>query len=49
MFLRYVFVVYAAAIAAVYLVPSGIGENIARLRYMAVPLVLLIAWPAGGR
>ena len=40
--LRYVFVVYAVAIAAVYLVPSGIGENIARLRYMAVPLVLLI-------
>ena len=32
----------AAAIAAVYLVPSGIGENIVRLRYMAVPLVLLI-------
>ena len=40
--LRHVFVAYAAAITAVYLVPSGIGENIARLRYMAVPLVLLI-------
>jgi hypothetical protein len=40
--LPYVFAAYAAAIAVVYLVPSGIGENIARLRYMAVPLVLLI-------
>jgi hypothetical protein len=40
--LQYVFVAYAAAITATYLVPSGLGENIARLRYMAVPLALLI-------
>jgi len=40
--LRYVFAAYAVAIAAVYLVPSGLGENIARLRYVAVPLALLI-------
>jgi hypothetical protein len=40
--LRYVFAAYAVAIAAVYLVPSGLGENIARLRYFAVPLALLI-------
>jgi hypothetical protein len=40
--LRYVFAAYAFAIAVVYLVPSGLGENIARLRYVAVPLALLI-------
>jgi len=40
--LRYVFAAYAVAIAAVYLVPSGLGENIARLRYVALPLALLI-------
>lgn len=40
--LRYVFIVYAVAIAAVYLVPSGLGDNIGRLRYIAVPLALLI-------
>ena len=40
--LRYVFAAYAVAIAAVYLVPSGLGENVARLRYVAVPLALLI-------
>jgi hypothetical protein len=40
--LRYVFAAYAVVIAAVYLVPSGLGENIARLRYVALPLALLI-------
>src|SRR5207244_3072325 len=40
--LRCVFAAYAVAVAAVYLVPSGLGENIARLRYLAVPLALLI-------
>jgi len=40
--LRYVLAAYAAAIAAAYLVPSGLGENITRLRYAAVPLALLI-------
>jgi hypothetical protein len=40
--LLHVFAAYAVAIAAVYLVPSGLGENIARLRYIAVPLALLI-------
>ncbi len=40
--LRYVFAAYAVAVAAVYLVPAGLGENIARLRYVAVPLALLI-------
>ena len=40
--LRYVFAAYAVVIAAVYLVPSGLGENIARLRFIALPLALLI-------
>jgi hypothetical protein len=40
--LRYVFGVYALAIVAFYLIPSGLGGNIDRLRYMAVPLALLV-------
>ena len=40
--LRSFFAVYAVAIVAVYLVPSGLGENIIRLRYVAVPLVVLV-------
>jgi hypothetical protein len=40
--LPYVFAAYAVAIAAVYLVPSGLGGNIVRLRYVALPFALLI-------
>jgi hypothetical protein len=40
--LGYVFAVYAAAIVAAYLVPSGLGDNVARLRYVAVPVALLV-------
>jgi hypothetical protein len=40
--LRYILAAYAVAITAAYLVPSGLGENITRLRYAAVPLALLI-------
>jgi hypothetical protein len=40
--LRCVFIAYAIAIAAAYVVPSGLGENVVRLRYIAVPLALLI-------
>ena len=40
--LRYFFAAYAVAVAAAYLVPSGLGENVTRLRYVAVPLALLI-------
>lgn len=40
--LRYVFAAYTVAIVAVYLVPSGLGDNVARLRYIAVPLALLV-------
>ena len=35
------FAIYAAACLASYLIPSPIGENIARLRYIAIPLALL--------
>jgi hypothetical protein len=40
--LRYVFIAYAVAVVATWLIPSGLGENIARLRYLAVPLALLV-------
>jgi hypothetical protein len=40
--LRYVFPVYGAACLAFFLVPSAVGENIARLRYVAIPLAVLV-------
>jgi hypothetical protein len=40
--LLFVFAVYTAAFIASYLVPSAIGENIARLRYAAIPLAVLV-------
>lgn len=40
--LWWVFAVYAVVIAVVYFVPSGLGENIVRLRYVAVPISLLV-------
>ncbi|HZT52937.1 MAG TPA: hypothetical protein VE995_00985, partial [Gaiellaceae bacterium] len=40
--LRFVFAAYAVAVAAVYLVPWGLGENVARLRYLALPLAVLV-------
>ena len=40
--LRFVFAVYTAAFVASYLVPSAVGENIARLRYAAIPLAVLV-------
>ena len=39
--LRWIFVVYLVACVAVYLVPSDVGENIARLRYAAIPISIL--------
>jgi hypothetical protein len=39
--LRWIYVVYLAACTAAYLVPSSIGENIARLRYVAIPMAIL--------
>jgi hypothetical protein len=40
--LRFVFGVYLVAVLASYLVPSGVGENVARLRYAAIPLAVLV-------
>jgi hypothetical protein len=39
--LSFVFVVYWAACLTVYLVPSAVGENIARVRYAAIPVAVL--------
>jgi hypothetical protein len=40
--LRWVFVTYLAACLAAYLIPSALGENVARMRYAAVPLAVLM-------
>jgi hypothetical protein len=40
--LRPIFVVYAVACVAAYFVPSELGGNIARLRFVALPLAVLI-------
>jgi hypothetical protein len=39
--LTFVFVVYWGACLALYLVPSAVGENIARMRYAAIPVAVL--------
>ncbi|HEY2311953.1 MAG TPA: hypothetical protein VGH46_12670 [Gaiellaceae bacterium] len=40
--LRFVFATYAISIVIAYVVPSGLGDNIARLRFLALPLALLV-------
>ena len=40
--LRFVFAVYLVAMIAIYVVPSAVGENVARMRYAAIPLAVLI-------
>jgi hypothetical protein len=40
--LRFFFGAYLAALVTLYFVPSAIGENVARLRYAAIPLVVLV-------
>jgi hypothetical protein len=40
--LRFVFVVYSAACLGAFLVPSALGENIARFRYAAIPMAVLV-------
>ncbi len=40
--LRFVFAVYLVAVTSAYLVPSAVGENVARLRYVAIPLAVLV-------
>jgi hypothetical protein len=39
--LRWTYVVYLIACTTAYLVPSTLGENIARLRYAAIPIAIL--------
>jgi hypothetical protein len=39
--LRILFAVYLAACTAAFLVPSAVGENMSRLRFAAIPLVVL--------
>src|SRR5262249_4463364 len=39
---RAVFAAYAVAGAAVWVVPTDLGENVARLRYVAFPVALLV-------
>ncbi|MDX6480500.1 MAG: hypothetical protein QOG85_1010, partial [Gaiellaceae bacterium] len=40
--LRPVFAAYALAVVAVLAVPTDLGENVARLRYLAFPIALLV-------
>ena len=42
MVLRYLFPVYACACLLAYVIPSALGENIDRLRYLAIPLAVLV-------
>jgi len=47
--LHALFLVYLLAAAFVFVVPSGIGENVARLRFAAIPLTLLAVSLRGWR
>jgi hypothetical protein len=40
--LRFVFAAYLTALVTAFVVPSAVGENVARLRYAAVPLAVLV-------
>jgi len=40
--LRFFFAIYLLAMVGMYLVPTAIGENIARLRFASVPLLVLV-------
>ena len=40
--LRFIFLVYLVACVAAFLVPSGVGENIERMRFLAIPLAVLV-------
>ena len=39
--LRWIYVAYLAACTAAFVVPSSLGENVARLRYAAIPIAIL--------
>ena len=41
--LRGVLAVYLVAVVAIYVIPTGLGHDIARLRLLALPLALLVA------
>ena len=41
--LRGVLAVYLLAVVAIYLIPTGLGHDIARVRLLALPLALLVA------
>jgi hypothetical protein len=40
--LRFVFAVYLAAVVTMWAVPTEVGENVARLRFAAIPLAVLV-------
>ncbi len=40
--LRWIFPVYGVACLTFFLVPSAVGENVARLRYAAIPISILV-------
>ena len=40
--LRWMFVIYLGACISAFLIPSALGENVARLRYAALPLAVLL-------
>ncbi len=40
--LRFVFGVYLVAVVGAYAVPSALGENVVRMRYAAIPLLVLV-------
>jgi hypothetical protein len=40
--LRFVFLVYLVALVAAYVIPSAVGENVARMRYAAIPVAILV-------
>jgi hypothetical protein len=40
--LRFVFAVYGVALVLAYVIPSAVGENVMRLRYAAIPMVVLV-------
>jgi hypothetical protein len=40
--LRWMFVVYLVACVGAFVIPSAVGENVARLRYAAIPVAVLL-------
>jgi hypothetical protein len=40
--LRFVFAVYGVALVLAFAIPSAVGENVMRLRYAAIPMVVLV-------